>query len=481
MISTEDTIVAIATPLGEGGLGVVRLSGSQSFAIADRVFQSKQKLSEAPTHTIHHGWITDVGAGLRAGPNGTIPAVDVMSGGRGGPPLRTDQSNGFVDEAVAAVFRAPRSYTGEDVLEISCHGSPVVLKEVVRLCVQEGARPAQPGEFTQRAYLNGKLDLPQAEAVADLIHAQSSKARAAAAEQLRGQLSVRINGLREQIVDLLAHIEANLDFAEEEIPIIERDKMKTSLDKTILGLDELLSTSVKGRLLRDGLKVTLAGRPNVGKSSLFNALLAQDRAIVTDVPGTTRDTLEEKMEWDGFPVVLIDTAGLRSTDDAVESEGTARATRAHANADVIVFVVDGSVPFTDEDTRVSASLQGKTVVTALNKADRGCVVKIPSAVATSAKDGRGLSELKSAILASVVTRAPESEASLVVTNLRHARHLEAARDKLKAAKQSAAERRSEETVALDLRAALEELGEITGEAVTEDVLSAIFRQFCIGK
>lgn len=445
----DDTIVAIATPLGEGGLGVIRLSGPQAIMIAARMFHSKEKLTGAPTHTLHHGWVSDI------------------------------------DEAVAALFRAPRSYTGEDVVEISCHGSPAVLKEIVRLCIAEGARIAKPGEFTERAYLNGKIDLLQAEAVADLIHSQSSRARSAAAGQLQGQLSMRINGLREQLINLLAHIEANLDFAEEEIPMIAREKIMKSLAKIKTGLDDLISTSVRGRLLRTGLRIALAGKPNVGKSSIFNSFLAQNRAIVTDMPGTTRDTLEEKIEWDGFPIVLIDTAGLRETADIVEAEGTERAARAQSDADVVLLVLDGSAPLSGDDERIAKRFIDKPLVVALNKADRPIAATwqgSPAALPVSAKTGQGLSAIKQALLATVQTAAPENESSsVVVTNLRHVNHLEEALKQVANAEEAIARGELEESVALDVRGALEQLGQITGESVTEDVLSAIFRTFCIGK
>ncbi len=474
MISTDGTIVAIATPLGEGGLGVVRLSGPDAVAIAEKIFRSKEKISTVPSHTIHHGWITNSSPRQKPGPSSLLEVKDLDPG------FRRDD----VDEVVAAVFRAPHSYTGEDVVEFSCHGSPVVLKEVVKLCEEAGARLAKPGEFTERAYTNGKLDLPQAEAVADLIHAQSSRARAAATEQLRGQLSMKINYLREQLITLLAHIEANLDFAEEEVPIIAREKITKSLDKIKKELDELLSTGLRGRLLREGVRVSFAGKPNVGKSSLFNAFLSQDRAIVTDVPGTTRDTLEEKTEWNGLPVVLTDTAGLRTTSDPVESEGTARAGRAHAVADVVVLVLDGSQAISEDDERIAQDLKDKTIVVALNKSDKKQLAQWKNGevcVAVSAKTGDGLAALKDAVLGAVVFTNPENESAPVVTNLRHVGHLEETARRLGAARSAVERNESEEAMALDLRAALEELGRITGESVTEDVLSAIFRNFCIGK
>jgi tRNA modification GTPase len=395
-----------------------------------------------------------------------------------------------VDEVVAGIFRTPHSYTGEDVVEFSCHGSPAVLKEILQLCQERGARLARPGEFTERAYRNGKMDLVKAEAVAELIRATSSSAAQAASDQLRGVLSERLQTIRRRLVDLLAHVEANLDFVEEDIPGLPSEKMKTDLTALESEVEQLLATSLKGRLLREGLKVTLAGRPNVGKSSLFNALLASARAIVTDVPGTTRDTLEEKLEWDGFSVVLTDTAGLRDTKSAVEQQGTLRARRAHASAHVVLLVVDGSVKLTAADRKIFPILKKKNSVVLLNKADKKLKVaradieklnRDAIVVETSAKTGAGLNEVKKAVLMLAQRDAPEVEGAPTITNLRHVHHLEKTAQHIQKAREALQKKRSEEAVAIDLRQALAELGAITGESVTEDVLSAIFRRFCIGK
>jgi tRNA modification GTPase len=455
-MTSDDTIVAVATPLGQGGLGVVRLSGTDAVRIADSVFPAQPKLSEAPSHTLRHGW------------------------------LRSDA--GVVDEAVAAIFRAPHSYTGEDVIEFSCHGSPAVLKEVVALCVERGARPAAAGEFTQRAYLNGKLDLAQAEAVADVIHASSTRARAAASDQLRGVLSSRLGTMRARLITLLAKIEANLDFAEEGTPYVDRGAARAELSEVLSDLDGLLSTSLQGRLYRDGVRVAIVGRPNVGKSSLFNALLARERAIVTPIAGTTRDTLEEMLEWDGYAVRLIDTAGQRDTADEVERIGTERARRAQQTADVTVLVLDASAPLGPDDRALLSALDESSVVV-FNKSDRPVglgeddrdLASTQAPVFVSAKNGAGLNDLKVAVLKKIPRAAGEVESPLVVTNVRHVAHLKKMRDELKQTLAALAKNESEESVALPLRAALGELGMITGESVTEDVLSSIFRQFCIGK
>jgi tRNA modification GTPase len=455
-MTTDDTIVAVATPLGQGGLGVVRLSGPDALRIADALLPLSSRLLNAPTHTLHHGWI------------------------------KTDAF--VIDEAVAAVFRKPRSYTGDDVIEFSCHGSPSVLKELVNACVARGARPAEPGEFTQRAYLNGKLDLAQAEAVADLIHATSTRARSSASDQLRGMLSSRLRALRERLIALLAKMEANLDFSEEGTPHVDRAAARSELAAVSAELDALLSTGLRGRLYRDGLRVAIVGRPNVGKSSLFNALLAADRAIVTAVAGTTRDTLEEIVEWDGYSIRLIDTAGLRETSDEVERLGTERARRARDSADLTLLVLDASAPLDADDRDMLASLPDNATV-ALNKQDQAIPMSANdraqlarvAPIAVSAKTGEGLSALKAALLQKIPRESNENENSSVVTNVRHVNHLEKARAELAQTIVAFENGESEETAALPLRGALQELGMITGETVTEDVLSSIFRQFCIGK
>ncbi len=451
-----ETIAAIATPIGTGGLGVVRLSGSSALDIASSLFSSSKKLTAVSSHTLHMGWIKN--------------------------------KNKKIDQAVVAVFRAPHSYTGEDVVEISCHGSPGLLNDVVALALERGARLARPGEFTERAYLNGKMDLAQAEAVAELVSAGGSAARAAALEQLEGNLSARIKDIRDALIRFLAHLEANLDFVEEDIPGFAKTAMTKELEKISARLDELLATSLRGRVLRDGYRVALVGKPNVGKSSLFNALLAAERAIVTNVPGTTRDILEEKIEWNGISIVISDTAGLRATKNVVEREGTRRSRQASAAADAILLVLDASAPLGKEDRAIMAELNGKSVVLVLNKADRGLKINAAAlpfehVVKTSALKGEGLAELKKAVisLVAVPVEKKEEAASATVTNQRHVAHLEKAAHLINQARADAKAGRSEEALAVFARQALEEIGMITGESVTEDVLSAIFRQFCVGK
>jgi len=453
----DDTIAAVATPLGEAGLGVIRLSGPAALSIADKLFEARRPLSAAATHTLHHGWIT--------------------------------RSSRRLDEAVAAVFRAPTSYTGEDVVEFSCHGSPAVLRELLAWCCESGARLARPGEFTQRAYVNGRMDLAQAEAVAALIGARSARSARAAADQLAGGLSTRVGALRRAAIELLADIEANLDFAEEDLPSLPKDRVAAALGLLIDGIGLLLATGTRGRWLREGGSVVLAGRPNVGKSSLFNAFLAQDRSIVTDVPGTTRDTIEERLSWDGYPIALIDTAGIRKTTDPVESIGTDRARRAADQADVVVLVIDASQQLTDDDRAIARTLNGQAVVVALNKSDRPPAVLpvdivrigLQRSVAVSALTGAGLADLRAAAL-SLFPSGPETgEAGVVVTNERHAEKLSEALAACESALDALGEGRGEDAVSFDVRRAAGALAAVTGDDVGEAVLDSIFSRFCIGK
>ncbi len=437
---------------------MVRVSGAEAFSLADKIFRSSAPLSTAPSHTLRHG---------------SLHADD-----------------GVVDDAVAGLFRAPRSYTGEDVVEFSCHGGPVVLRRVLGLCLSAGARPAEPGEFTRRAFQNGKMDLSQAEAVAELIAARSDAQRRLALERLRGGLSRRLAPVREGVLDLLARVEAHLDFAEDEIPALPRDVLETRLASLKETLARLIGQAGRGRLWREGLRVALLGRPNVGKSSLFNALLNENRAIVADLPGTTRDTLEETTDWDGVPVALVDTAGLRDSEDAVEREGTARARQAAESADLAILVVESGAAPTDQDRGAARAAGNRPTLLALNKADllppeafpeRAALWKAAlgleggAAVSVSARTGDGLPALRRAALklSGGGDEPAEPEAAL---NARQESLLSEARDLLCRAGTS-----REETLAIDLRQALDRINRVTGQGAPEEVLDAIFSRFCVGK
>lgn len=465
----EDTIAAIATPLGEGGLGVVRISGSRALDVASSLFRSRTPLSQTPSHTLLTGRLWD-----------------------------KDEP---VDQALAAVFRAPRSYTGEDVVEVSCHGGAFLLKRALSLCLAAGARLAEPGEFTRRAFLNGKMDLAQAEAVADLIAAQSDAFRRLALEQLQGRLSAHLKPLRRQLLDLLAQLEANMDFVEDEIPALSRARLRDGLSALARVCESLLRTAPRGRLLREGVRVALVGKPNAGKSSLFNALLGSDRAIVTEVPGTTRDSLEERVLIRDVPVTLTDTAGLREGADRVEAEGMDRTRRALSRADVAVWVLDLSAPLSDDDKNVARQLQGKKTVLALNKSDLlapghpfhkdpapffSAVAggETPPWVLTSAATGQGLEELRRALadrMGATNGLSAEPGAAPTLINVRHETLLKEALAGLETARAAADAGADEECLAVDLKGALDRLNQITGEGVHDEILRAIFSRFCVGK
>ena len=452
-----ETIVAIATPPGEGGVGIVRISGPGIWEIADAVFSGAKAPSAAAAGTFLHGRITEAGG------------VEI-------------------DEALMLIFRAPHSYTGEDTVEIQGHGGTVVLKRILRRCLEAGARMAEPGEFTRRAFLNGRMDLLQAEAVADLIHARSERAARAAIEQLEGGLSRKFDALYDGIVAVDADLETTLDFSEEELPGEILTGIRARLGRQLEALDSLLATWDEGRLLREGARVVIMGRPNAGKSTLFNALLGQDRAIVTAFPGTTRDTLEELLVLDGIPLRVIDTAGLRETECLIEQEGIRRA-RAHAGtADLAVYLVDTSQPVSPEDATQIQKLDPRRTIVVLNKTDVRCEefrFQAPefTTVETSLVSGRGAEEVRAALADRLETGVNLHTPAHAVISERHRALLAAARAELAAARDSLTGE-EDETAALaaeHLRDALENLGLVTGRTYHDELLNQIFSRFCIGK
>ncbi len=463
-----DTIAALATPPGEGGIAVIRVSGPDAITCVDRTFRAKAPLRTAATHTAHVGEIVDA-------------------------------ENRILDQVVCLVFRAPHSYTGEETVEVSCHGGTFVSNRVLQAILAAGTRHARPGEFTQRAFLNGKMDLSQAEAVADLIHAHSDMAHRASIEQLRGSVLQSVDALRRQLMDAAGLIELELDFVDEGYEFKDKDVLRTQLTQTVARLEELASTYRYGRIWREGIHVVIAGSPNVGKSSLLNALLNADRAIVTDIPGTTRDFIDESINLDGITCRLTDTAGLRLTDDPVEREGVDRAVRLSDKADIVLFVLDQSRPIAEEEFTWLRKLikEGgdfrRNAVIVLNKCDlpsappakvEALLNSLPhlNVVRLSARTGKGVSDLKKAIAglvqSGIAGKAPET---VVVTNARHYQAIVQARSRLHLCLGSLEEGRSGEFIAVDLRAALENLGEIVGAVTTDDILNNIFARFCIGK
>ncbi len=474
--SPEDTIVAPATAVAPAGLAVVRLSGPEAIAVMGRLFEGAD-LQTVPSHTAHHGWVRD-GRGER------------------------------LDEVLALVLRAPRSYTGEDTVEISCHGSPLIIEEIVTAAVTAGARLAEAGEFTRRAFLNGRLDLSQAEAVADLIAAESRAGRRAALEQLRGTLAGRVQAVRTGLVELLGDIEASIDFVEEDLEFFERAAVIERGRSAVGAIDALLETASDGMLLRSGIRVSLAGAPNVGKSSLFNRLLCEPRSIVTEHPGTTRDVVRETLRVGALAVALEDTAGLRAmTPDPIERLGIERSLRSHAEADVVLQVLDATRPLQAGERDALEALDGETALIVLNKIDA-----LPESLRTASMLGGGAHDL---LLSLAAGSAPKTGATcvavsattganvaalidaltrvgrlrrlslqtdaLVTINARHHEALVRARTAVAEFMAAAGSGAPPELLAADLRAAVLALGEVSGEQVTEEVLGSIFARFCVGK
>jgi tRNA modification GTPase len=456
-VPIEDTIVALSTPSGRSGIGVIRLSGARALEIAQQLVQEKNLSLEPNRVTLKK--------------------------------LYDPTTGEVLDHALLTYFKSPHSFTGEDVVELSCHGSPVLLRHLIDCLLSLDGRLAGPGEFTLRALANGRLNLSQAEAIRDLIDAHTRAAVRQATLQLGGELSTLLQPLKDILLDIIVPLESSLEFVEDDLPDIAVDQIKTKLSNLIDHVEELASTFMSGRLLKEGLKVTLVGRPNVGKSSVFNSLLASDRAIVTDMPGTTRDSLSEMLSLQGVPILLTDTAGLRVSEDIIENLGVERTRRAIADADLIVFVIDGSQSLTSEDKEIfdEAALNPHLIV--LNKSDLKSfnrntleweIDQTTAVISISAKTGSGLDDLRAAILQPFAV-GDISDAGLLITDARHFDLLQRTRGALSSSIALLVERASEELVLVGLYDALHFLGEITGETTPDDVLSQIFATFCIGK
>lgn len=454
----EETIAAIATPLGEGGLAVIRISGPQALEVIDRCFRPLGKHSQIPsqasTHTMHYGGIY--------------------------------HQDRMVDEVMLAVMRAPRTFTREDTVEITCHGGLLTTQGVLQAVLAQGARLAAPGEFTKRAFLNGRIDLAQAEAVADLIQARTELALSAAREQLAGRLSQRINHIRDLLLHVLAHLEAQIDFPEEDIAPDTRNALLQRLEQAVKEIDLLLRTAQEGQILRRGLRAAIVGRPNVGKSSLLNELLGHERAIVSPIPGTTRDTIQETANIRGIPVVFIDTAGIRDSHDPIEREGVRRSHETAQRAELILLVLDRSEPLHTEDERFLAENAHRKCVLVSNKADLAPQLHLPKdlpfpVIEVSCHSGEGIEALKTAIKDQVWTGEIHNEMLPVMINARHQEILQRTRTAILQSIESLRAGRSLELVAIDTRLAANAVGEIVGYTSTEDLLDVIFSQFCLGK
>ncbi|HHY85672.1 MAG TPA: tRNA uridine-5-carboxymethylaminomethyl(34) synthesis GTPase MnmE [Verrucomicrobia bacterium] len=455
---TDDTIAAISTPIGEGGLAVIRISGAAALAIADRCFVAPAgkagTLSAAPSHTLHFGHV-------------------VRDGEK-------------IDEVLAAVMRAPRTFTREDIVEFTCHGGILPVKLVLDAVLAAGARLAEPGEFTRRAFLNGRIDLAQAEAIADVIHSRTELALRAANEQLAGKLSKRIEEVREQLMQTLAHIEAHIDFPDEDIAPDTKDQLLERMDRGVRFMDRLLATANEGQILRRGVRAAIVGRPNAGKSSLLNQLLGRDRAIVSPIPGTTRDTIEETANVRGLPIVFVDTAGLREAGDQIELEGMRRSRESLERAELILHVLDRSEPLTEADTRHLGELAGRKRIIVRNKADLPARLEaslLPDApvVDVSCLTGDGIETLKDRIRELVWSGGVGTEMLEVMINSRHQDALNRARAAVVRAIDALRSDESLELVAMDLRIGVNAVGEIVGKTATDDLLDMIFSRFCIGK
>jgi tRNA modification GTPase len=454
LFSTQDTIVAIATPPGRGGIGIVRLSGPEAHAVARRLIGRRNQLIP------RHATLAKVGA-----------AKWERSIGGG---------DSTIDEAIVTYFPAPRSYTGEDVVEVSAHGSPIILRGIVTAAIDNGARLAEPGEFTLRAFLNARIDLTQAEAVADLIDAVTPLQARAAFDQLQGTLTRAIGEIDAVLFDLIARLEASVDFPDEGYHFVDHQRVAGEIETLIDRTERLAADGQRGRMVREGFQVAIVGRPNVGKSTLFNALLGSSRAIVSDTPGTTRDLISETVDLEGLRATIVDTAGLRATEDSVEFEGVRRTLAATDVSDLILIVCDGSRPLSPADTAMFSQFIDKKTLIVANKQDVGEDWSLDGAVRVSAVLGTGLDELKASIL-DLLDVEPSIDRP-AITNVRHVALLERAHAAMVRARSAAlVEGLSEEFVLADLQEARAALEEVTGRRTPEDLLAHIFTRFCIGK
>jgi len=460
-INLNDTIVAISTPVGEGGIGIVRMSGKKALAISDKIFSSKNetKPSQFETYTTHYGHIID-------------------------------SSSEIIDEIILTVMRAPKSYTKEDVVEINCHGGIVPLKKTLELVVSCGARIAEPGEFTRRAFLNGRIDLLQAEAVLDVIRAKTDAGLRAALSHLKGGLSGKIKEIKDEIMDFYAHIEASIDFPEEDIRIFNSIELSERIDAVLGGLEEMLETSQKGKLLREGISTVICGKPNVGKSTLMNAFLKENRVIVTHIPGTTRDVVEEVINIDGIPLRIADTAGIIEPANLIDKEGVERSRRRIKDADLVLLILDNSKKIGEKDKSIMNMVEDKKAIVVINKSDLAGSLNLneikkemngKEIIKISAINGTNLDNLEKAISNMIWNGKVLSGHEALITNVRHADALRKAYKGMQKAKGSLKKGLSPEFIAIDVKETLDALGRIIGETVTDDLLDRVFGEFCIGK
>lgn len=454
----EDTIAAIATAAGEGGIGIVRISGPEALNILNKIFIPVSE--NIKNHMLSYGHVREIKTGK------------------------------IVDEVMAVYMKGPHSYTAEDVVEIQCHGGIVPLRKILALTLENGARLAEKGEFTKRAFLNGRLDLSQAEAVIDLIKAKTDRTFDVALNQLEGTFSAKIQEIRADLVDVLVNLTVNIDYPDEDIEEMTYEKLEESLKTVKIKIKELLDTADTGRIVREGLRVSIVGKPNVGKSSLMNAIIGENRAIVTDIPGTTRDTIEETVTIKDIPVVLTDTAGIHDTEDVIEQIGIEKSKEAFNKADLIIFVIDASEELQEEDYEIAKYIENRKAIVLLNKQDKGSkanvagiLKKLPNAIAikTSLARGEGIKELASSIENLVYGGKVRQNDNMLVTNVRHANLLQEGNKCIEDALNMADMREPLEFIEIDVNRCYEALGEIIGETASSDIIDKVFERFCLGK
>lgn len=452
------TIAAISTPTGVGGIAVIRISGSDAVEIVNKAFLGKADLQKVPTHTVHYGFITD-------------------------------ENGEKLDEVLVTVMLGPKSYTREDVVEISTHGGIISSKSVLKRLIELGAYPAQPGEFTKRAFLNGRIDLSQAEAVIDIINSKTQMSKSNALNQSAGSLSKRINDIRGDLVNLAASMQVIIDYPDEELEDVTIDDIKNRINKSINNIDKLISSGESGRIIKDGIKTVIVGKPNVGKSSLLNFLAREDRAIVTDIAGTTRDVIEEEVNLDGCLLVLTDTAGIRQTDDVVEKMGVLKSLDEIDGADLIIMMLDANTTIDEEEIKLLEETKNKKRIIVLNKTDikkkeiKDNIMDIiaEDIIEMSVKTGEGTQNLKNRIKDMYNLGAIGQSDDLIVTNIRHIKALEDAKNALEKVMDSIFMGMPTDILSIDINIAIDALGEITGAVVSDDIVSAVFHDFCVGK
>ncbi|MFZ3172596.1 MAG: tRNA uridine-5-carboxymethylaminomethyl(34) synthesis GTPase MnmE [Carboxydocellales bacterium] len=466
----DDVIAAIATAPGEGGIGIVRISGKGAVEKVEQIFYSPtgKALSSLGSYMMTYGYIVENKPGAKAGSN---------------PDSR-------IDEVIVSIMLGPKSFTGEDVVEINCHGGMIPLRRVLEEVLRSGARMAEPGEFSKRAFLNGRIDLAQAESILDVIRAQTDVGLKVALKQLEGGLSIEVVEIRKGLLELLAFIEAGIDFPEDDIEELSREKIRGRTVEFINKLKLLVETADSGKIYREGLSTVIVGKPNVGKSSLLNALLKEKRAIVTDIPGTTRDVIEEVLNLQGIPVRLVDTAGIRATEDVIEKLGVERSKEWFGLADLVLLVLDAQTGLQHEDLEIASLIKEKRCLVVINKIDVGDKFKwlemppelkqFPK-VEVSVKEKRGLQQLEEKIVSLVLEGKVKPGERVLVTNLRHKRALEKAVENLNGVIQSLDHEMPTDCMSIDFKGSLECLGEVTGESIGEDIINEIFAQFCLGK